>query len=99
MLSDAVVSIFEYEPGFVHAKVYLSDDEYAIVGTVNLDYRSLVHHFENGVWLYKHDVLKEIKTDMTATMSESIEMTNQNIKDNLLHRLIRSIVRIFSPML
>ena len=98
-LTEAGVRIFEYEPGFVHAKVYLSDDEYGIVGTVNLDYRSLVHHFENGVWLYKHDVLAEIKADMTATMSESIEMTRQNIKDNLLHRIIRNVVRIFSPML
>ena len=98
-LTEAGVRIFEYEQGFVHAKVYLSDDEYAIVGTVNLDYRSLVHHFENGVWLYKHDVLAEIKADMTATMSESIEMTKQNIKDNLIQRLIRSVVRIFSPML
>ncbi len=98
-LTEAGVRIFEYEAGFVHAKVYLSDDVYGIVGTVNLDYRSLVHHFENGVWLYKHDVLGEIKEDMTATMSESIEMTKENIKDNLLQRLIRSIVRIFSPML
>ncbi len=98
-LTESGVRIFEYEPGFVHAKVYLSDDEYGIVGTVNLDYRSLVHHFENGVWLYKHDVLAEIKADMTATMSESIEMTKQNIKDNLIQRLIRSVVRIFSPML
>ena len=98
-LTEAGVRIFEYEPGFVHAKVYLSDDEYGIVGTVNLDYRSLVHHFENGVWLYKHDVLTEIKEDMTATMEQSIEMNESNIKDNILQRLIRSLVRIFSPML
>ena len=50
-LMDAGVKIYEFEPGFVHAKVYLSDDKYAIVGTINLDYRSLVHHFENGVWV------------------------------------------------
>ncbi len=98
-LTEAGVRIFEYEAGFVHAKVYLSDDEYGIVGTVNLDYRSLVHHFENGVWFYKHKVLNEIKDDMVTTMSESIEMNKDNIKDNLLQRLIRSVVRIFSPML
>ncbi|MBQ8826840.1 MAG: cardiolipin synthase [Oscillospiraceae bacterium] len=98
-LTEAGVRIFEYAPGFVHAKVYLSDDEYGIVGTVNLDYRSLVHHFENGVWLYKHDVLTEIKEDMTSTMEQSIEMNESNIKDNILQRLIRSLVRIFSPML
>ena len=98
-LTEAGVRIFEYESGFVHAKVYLSDDEYGIVGTINLDYRSLVHHFENGVLLYKHDVLNEIKGDMLLTMEQSIEMNEKNIKDNLVHRLIRSVVRIFSPML
>lgn len=98
-LTEAGVRIYEYEPGFIHAKVYLSDDEYAIVGTINLDYRSLVHHFENAVWLYKHDVLKEIKSDITATMTESIRMNKGNIKDNILQKLIRSLVRIFSPML
>ena len=49
---DCGVKIYEYEPGFIHANTYISDDKYAIIGTINLDYRSLVHHFENGVWLY-----------------------------------------------
>lgn len=52
-LIRAGVEVYEYEPGFVHAKVYLADDEYGMVGTINLDYRSLVHHFENGVWMYR----------------------------------------------
>lgn len=98
-LIEAGVRIFEYEPGFVHAKVYVSDDEYAIVGTVNLDYRSLVHHFENGVWLYRHDVIKDIKSDVFATLSECIEIKTENIKNNLLQRFVRSLVKIFSPML
>lgn len=63
-LMNAGVKIYEFEPGFVHAKVYISDDKYGIVGTINLDYRSLVHHFENGVWLYKHEVLKQIREDI-----------------------------------
>lgn len=98
-LTDAGVRIFEYEPGFVHAKVYLSDDEYAIVGTINLDYRSLVHHFENGIWLYKHEVLTQIKDDMNATMVQSIEMTPENIPNTLSQRAIRALVRALSPML
>ena len=98
-LMDAGVKIFEFEPGFVHAKVYLSDDKYAIVGTINLDYRSLVHHFENGVWMYNHEVLKDIKYDMDNTMEESIEITKGLIKDNLLQRFIRAVVRILSPLL
>ncbi|MGN0505755.1 MAG: cardiolipin synthase [Lachnospiraceae bacterium] len=98
-LMDAGVRVFEYEPGFVHAKVYLSDDAYAIVGTINLDYRSLVHHFENGVWLYRHEVLAQIKADMLNTMEQSLDMSKEAFKDNLLQRFIRAVVRIFSPML
>ena len=98
-LTEAGVRIFEYEPGFVHAKVYLSDDQYAIVGTVNLDYRSLVHHFENGVWLYNHNVISDIKNDVLDTVSQSIEMNSSNIKNSIPKRFVRSIVRIFSPML
>lgn len=98
-LMDAGVGIYEFEPGFVHAKVYLSDDKYAIVGTINLDYRSLVHNFENGVWIYKHKVLKQIKDDMEGTMKQSLIMTDELMEDTLLKRAIRVIVRVFSPIL
>lgn len=98
-LMNAGVKIYEYEPGFVHGKVYLSDDKYAIVGTINLDYRSLVHHFENGVWMYRHEVLTQIKEDIQNTMAQSIEMSDELIKDTLIQRLIRVLVRVFSPML
>ena len=60
-LMYAGVKIYEYEPGFIHAKTYVVDDIYAMIGTINLDYRSLVHHFENGVWMYKCDVINNIK--------------------------------------
>lgn len=98
-LMDAGVKIYEFEPGFVHAKVYISDDKYAIVGTINLDYRSLVHHFENGVWIYKHEVLSEIKNDIRGTMNRSIRMQEGLLKDTMLQRIVRALVRIFSPML
>lgn len=98
-LMNAGVKIYEYEPGFVHAKAYLSDDKYAIVGTINLDYRSLVHHFENGVWLYRHEVLTQIKDDMKETMKQSIPVTDDLIKDTLMQRFIRAVVKVVSPML
>lgn len=98
-LMDAGVKIYEFEPGFVHAKVYLSDDKVGIVGTINLDYRSLVHHFENGVWLYKHEVLEQVKEDMKATMSQSLLMNQEKIEDTLSQRFIRALVRAVSPML
>lgn len=98
-LMAAGVKIYEYEPGFLHAKSYLVDDDYAMIGTINLDYRSLVHHFENGVWMYRCDVLKPLKKDMEETLTKCIEITPKLIKTNLLQRFICSVVRIFAPML
>ena len=98
-LIDAGVRIFEYEPGFIHAKSYLADDDYAMIGTINLDYRSLVHHFENGVWMYRCESIRDLKADMENTLEKCIEVTPQMLKTNLLQRFIRSVVRIFAPLL
>ena len=93
------VRIFEYEPGFIHAKSYLADDDYAMIGTINLDYRSLVHHFENGVWMYKCSAIDAIKEDILQTFDKCIEVTPNMLKTNLLQRALRAVVRIFAPML
>ena len=98
-LMEAGVKIYEYEPGFIHAKSYLVDDEYAMIGTINLDYRSLVHHFENGVWMYQCEAIKALKADMEDTLKKCIEVSSDMLKTNLLQRFIRSVVRIFAPML
>lgn len=98
-LMAAGVRIYEYKPGFIHAKSYLADDKQAMIGTINLDYRSLVHHFENGVWMYDCESVKDLKTDMEDTLSKSIEVTPEMLKTNLLQRFIRAVVRIFAPML
>ena len=98
-LMAAGVQVYEYEPGFIHAKCYLADDEIAMVGTINLDYRSLTHHFENGVWMYRCDCLRDIHADFEDTFSKSIHVEDSMLKKGLLHRLIRSLVKIFAPML
>ncbi|MBR6703491.1 MAG: cardiolipin synthase [Clostridia bacterium] len=98
-LMKAGVKIYEYERGFVHAKCYLVDGEIAMLGTINLDYRSLVHHFENGVWMYKTKCLSDIKQDMENTFQESIYIQPNTVKNNFIRRFLRSIVRIFAPML
>lgn len=98
-LMKAGVRIYEYKPGFIHAKSYISDDEYAMIGTINLDYRSLVHHFENGVWMYKCDCIRELKRDIDETLAQSIEVAPDMLKTGLITRFIRSVVRIFAPML
>lgn len=95
----AGVRIYEYEPGFIHAKSYLADDNQAMIDTINLDYRSLVHHFENGVWMYDCESIKDLKTDMEDTLRKSIEVTPEMLKTNMLQRFIRAVVRIFAPML
>ncbi len=96
---DSGAEIYEYTPGFIHAKMYVSDDELAVIGTINLDYRSLVHHFENGVWLYKCNVIDDIKADISETISKSEKIKCGSLKDTLFKRFVRSFVRIFAPML
>lgn len=98
-LMAAGVRIFEYEPGFIHAKSYLVDDEIAMIGTINLDYRSLVHHFENGVWMYGTQSVSDLKADMEDTLSKCIAIKEGTLKTNLLQRFIRAMVRIVAPML
>lgn len=98
-LMAAGVKIYEYEPGFIHAKSYLADDSIAMIGTINLDYRSLVHHFENGVWMYKTETVSALKADMEDTLAKCIEVTPDMLRTNLLQRFIRAVVRIFAPMM
>lgn len=98
-LMAAGVKIYEYEPGFIHAKSYLVDDEIAMIGTINLDYRSLVHHFENGVWMYGTQSVSALKADMEDTLSKCIAIKEGTLKTNLLQRFIRAVVRIVAPML
>ena len=98
-LIEAGVKIYEYEKGFIHAKNYLVDDEIAMVGTINLDYRSLVHHFENGIWLYNSPCIADIKTDIEGTLDKSIKIERHMLKTNVFNRALRSLIRIFAPLL
>ena len=70
-----------------------------MIGTINLDYRSLVHHFENGVWMYKCECIGDLKSDIEDILSKSVEITPDMLKTGLITRFIRSVVRIFAPML
>jgi len=99
ILIKSGVKIYEYTPGFIHSKMYISDDVLAMIGTINLDYRSLTHHFENGVLIYKDKCIESMKKDFIETMNESEYIKKELGKDNLIKRFIKSIVRIFSPLL
>ncbi len=77
------VKIYEYQPGFIHAKMCLCDDEAAMVGTANLDYRSLYLHYENAVLLYHTPVLAEIKKDIEETLEKSRLITIEELRSKL----------------
>ncbi len=93
------VRIFEYEPGFVHAKTFVCDDEFAAVGSINLDYRSLYLHFECGTWLYKTPCIKDIKEDFRKVFPKCREVTLENCKVSFFRGLFRSVLDILSPLL
>jgi len=94
------VKIYEYTPGFIHAKSYIADDNYGIIGTMNLDYRSLDHNFENGVFIYNDSVIMDMKNDFIATMNKSKNINEEKPKHKLLiTKFIYILVKIFSPLL
>lgn len=99
-LLDAGVEIYEYTPGFIHAKNFVVDDRFATVGTVNLDYRSLFLHFEDGVWLCEAPCIRDIRADFEQTLACSEPITPRRFKHlNILLQLYRSILRIFAPLM
>lgn len=94
------VRIFEYTPGFIHAKTVISDDSFAMTGSINLDYRSLYLHFENGVCIYDAPVLQDIKADAEATLAQCHEVTLEEWKGYPWYsKLIQSVLRIIAPLL
>ncbi len=79
-LMDSGVEIYEYTPGFVHAKVFVSDDIRAVVGTINLDYRSLYHHFECASYLYRTGCIGQIEEDFQNTLAKCRRVTPEMVK-------------------
>lgn len=99
-LLEAGVRIFQYTPGFLHAKCFVSDDVLATVGTVNLDFRSLYLHFECGVWMYETKAVLQVKEDFIETFSVSEEVTLDFCRNRALPvRMIQSILRLTAPLL
>lgn len=75
------VEIYEYKPGFVHAKVFTSDDSKAVVGTINLDYRSLYLHFECAAYIFGNPVVYDIEEDFENTLAECEYITLENCRN------------------
>ena len=98
-LLSAGVRIFEYTPGFIHSKQMIVDDRFAAVGTINLDYRSLVHHYENAVLLYKTESIADIRKDFEGIFEQSQEIFPDTINPTWYQMMIKEVTQLFAPML
>ena len=92
------VRIYEYTPGFVHAKSFVSDDKVATIGTVNLDYRSLFLHFENNSLFYRSGIVARVKEDFLATQAKCSERSPYDRKQYSRRWVVDGILRIFAPL-
>lgn len=98
-LIEGGVKIYEYTPGFVHSKVFVTDDVAAAVGTVNLDYRSLYLHFENGTFLYGSEKVMDVKQDIVETLEKCHEVTPEESKNRFLGEFLLAVLRLFAPLM
>lgn len=98
VLLNGGVKIYEYTPGFVHAKGSMFDDRVATIGTVNLDYRSLFLHFENNSLFYRSSVISKIKADFLATQEKCVEIKPYDARQYSYRWAIDGLLRIFAPL-
>lgn len=99
-LIGAGVKIYEYTPGFVHAKVFVSDDERAVVGSINLDYRSLFLHFECACYFYKNAVVSQAEEDVKRTLEKCIQITPDDCKRyNIFKQIAGHVLRVIAPLM
>ena len=98
-LLNAGVQIYEYTPGFVHAKSYVCDDRIATVGTINMDFRSLYLHFECGTYLYGCKAVMDVKKDMEECFPKCHQVTLGDCRQWLLGNLFTSVLRVLAPLM
>lgn len=99
-LVESGVKIYEYTPGFVHAKVFVSDYERAVVGTINLDYRSLYHHFECATYLYNCSCINAIEMDFKKTLGKCRKIDNDAIQnEKLFYKITGGIMKLVAPLM
>lgn len=98
-LLRAGIRVFEYTPGFLHEKLLISDDLYAVIGSINLDYRSLAHHFEDGIWIYGSPTVMAAKAGFLKTESQSEEKDKKSAKLSLPEWIVRIFIKLYAPLL
>ncbi len=98
VLHESGVKIYTFTKGFVHSKVFLSDDVRAVVGTINMDYRSLYLHFENGIFMEQVKEIEHIYEDFEKTFSDCKELTDKDVKVGFIKSIWQAILRLFAPL-
>lgn len=98
-LLRAGVRIYEYTPGFLHAKCYVSDDDVAVVGSINMDYRSLFLHFECGTLLFHNSQVSALREDVLNTLPQCREISVSDCRTSLPGTLLDSVLRLLSPLM
>ena len=94
------VKIYEYEPGFTHAKIFVSDDEKATVGSINLDFRSLYLHFENGVFIYDNPEVQKVEEDFQNTLAKCHKVTVTEVRNRgILMKTAGQVLRLVAPLM
>ncbi len=100
VLLEAGIRIYEYLPGFIHAKNVVSDDETAVVGTINMDFRSFYMHFENGVWMCGNKAVYEVREDFFKTLEYSKEIKYEEWKRRPMYKkVLQAILNLLAPLL
>lgn len=94
------VKIYEYTPGFVHAKVFVSDDEKAVVGTINLDFRSLFLHFECAAYMWRNPVVRDIEADFRKTLEKCKKITLKDCREySIIGKICGKVLRLIAPLM
>lgn len=99
-LIEGGVQIYEYTPGFVHAKIFVSDDDAATVGSINLDFRSLYLHFENGVFIYDNPEVQKVEEDFQNTLAKCHKVTVTEVRNRgILMKMAGQVLRLVAPLM
>ncbi len=98
-LVSAGVKLYEFTPGFLHSKTFICDGEFASVGTINLDYRSLYLHFECGLWMYRAPAIADVRADFEGIFAVSKQITEEDCRVNVFRRVFRSLIELIAPMI
>ncbi len=93
------VKIYEYTQGMIHSKTIIADDKMGVVGTMNLDFRSLYLHFECGAWMYGTQAIADLKHDFITVLKSCHAITEDECKTNFVLTIFQNLLRLFAPLM